>query len=174
MFACISICYMYCFYDIRAFYYLTYMMAYTAGIITYYQPAKRFISLTNPTICIISSNREYIHPLVGNKLCCSLRYSWAAPYTFSFSSEHRASMDRAKTTARWDEKHLSFVIWGGLYQRFNGISAVYRNSYYLNNNFNCQFNKYWSQTQLLPHFEAELRKTFAFVINKIAHFDKLK
>ena len=32
-----------------------------------------------------------------------------APTTSSFSTEHLASMDWAKGTARWDEKHLSFV-----------------------------------------------------------------
>ena len=29
-------------------------------------------------------------------------------------------MDRAKTTARWDKKHLSFGIWWHLYLRFDG------------------------------------------------------
>ena len=31
-------------------------------------------------------------------------------------------MDWAKTTARWDKKHLSFGIWCTLYQRFDGTS----------------------------------------------------
>ena len=39
----------------------------------------------------------------------------AAPTTSSFSSEHLASMDWAKTTARRDEKHLGFMIWWDLY-----------------------------------------------------------
>ena len=39
----------------------------------------------------------------------------AAPTTSSFSTEHMASLDWAKTTARWDEKHLSFAIWRDLY-----------------------------------------------------------
>ena len=38
----------------------------------------------------------------------------AAPTTSPFS----ASIDCAKTTARRDKRHLSFVIWCGLYQRF--------------------------------------------------------
>ena len=39
----------------------------------------------------------------------------AAPTTSSFSTQHLASLDRAKTTARRDEKHLSLGIWGILY-----------------------------------------------------------
>ena len=39
----------------------------------------------------------------------------AAPTTFSFSTQHLASMDWAKTTAREDKKHLSFGIWCDLY-----------------------------------------------------------
>ena len=39
----------------------------------------------------------------------------AAPTTSSFSTEHLASMDWAKTTARWDEKHLNIGIWCNLY-----------------------------------------------------------
>ena len=39
----------------------------------------------------------------------------AAPTTSSFSTLHLASTDWVKTTTRWDEKHLSFGIWCGLY-----------------------------------------------------------
>ena len=39
----------------------------------------------------------------------------AAPATSSFSTKHLASINRAKTTARWDENQLSFVIWCDLY-----------------------------------------------------------
>ena len=39
----------------------------------------------------------------------------AAPTTSSFSTQHLASMDWAKTTARGDKKHLSFWIWCDLY-----------------------------------------------------------
>ena len=39
----------------------------------------------------------------------------AAPTTSSFSTEHLASMDGAKTTARRDEKHFSLVIGCALY-----------------------------------------------------------
>ena len=39
----------------------------------------------------------------------------AAPTTSSFSIEHLASMNSAKTTARRDEKHLNFSIWCALY-----------------------------------------------------------
>ena len=38
----------------------------------------------------------------------------AAPTPSSFSIQHLASMDWAKTTARRDETHLSFVIWCNL------------------------------------------------------------
>ena len=39
----------------------------------------------------------------------------AAPTTSSFSTQHLASLDWAKTTARLDEKHLSLGIWCDLY-----------------------------------------------------------
>ena len=62
-----------------------------------------------------------VKPLIQGYLsrqsnCWSLRCSWrmsvgAAPTTSSFSTTHFASMDWAKTTAKWDEKHLNCVIW---------------------------------------------------------------
>ena len=39
----------------------------------------------------------------------------AAPTTSSFSTEHLASMDLARTTERRNEKHLSFEIWCDLF-----------------------------------------------------------
>ena len=39
----------------------------------------------------------------------------AAPTTSSFSTEHLASMDWSKATARWDGNHLSFDIWRAIY-----------------------------------------------------------
>ena len=45
----------------------------------------------------------------------------AAPTTSSFSTEHLASMDWAKTTARRDENHLMFGIWCGLYWILYGM-----------------------------------------------------
>ena len=39
----------------------------------------------------------------------------AAPTTSSFSTQHLASMDWAKTTARGYKKHLNFEIWCDLY-----------------------------------------------------------
>ena len=39
----------------------------------------------------------------------------AAPTTSELSTEHLASVDRAQTTARREENHLSFDIWCGLY-----------------------------------------------------------
>ena len=44
----------------------------------------------------------------------------AAPTTSSFSTQHLVSMNRAETTARWNEHHLSFGIWCGLYSIFYG------------------------------------------------------
>ena len=48
----------------------------------------------------------------------------AAPTTSSFSTCHLASIDCTKTTARWDEKHLSLGIWYTLYKRFDYISLM--------------------------------------------------
>ena len=48
----------------------------------------------------------------------------AAPTTCSFLTKHTASVDWAKTTARWDEKHLAFGIWHNLYSRFDGSVKI--------------------------------------------------
>ena len=58
--------------------------------------------------------------LVGNKLvdnsdAAGASPVGAAPTTSSFSIQHLALMDWAKTTARRDEKHLNFFIWCNLY-----------------------------------------------------------
>ena len=47
----------------------------------------------------------------------------AAPTTPSFSTKHLASLDWAKTTARWDEKHLSFGIWRNF---ITGLTVIYQ------------------------------------------------
>ena len=39
----------------------------------------------------------------------------------SFSTQHLASMDWGKTTARRDGKRLGFEVWCDLYKRFDGI-----------------------------------------------------
>ena len=44
----------------------------------------------------------------------------AAPTTTSFSTEHMASINWAKTNARRDGEHLSFGIWSAFYWRFDG------------------------------------------------------
>ena len=49
----------------------------------------------------------------------------ATPTTSSFSTSHLASRDCAKPTVRWNEKHLSFVFWCALYQRFYGNCILY-------------------------------------------------
>ena len=60
------------------------------------------------------------HTLAGNKIAdhpnaVGASPVGAAPTTSSFSTQHMASMDWAKTTARRDKKHLSFGIWCDLY-----------------------------------------------------------
>ena len=44
-----------------------------------------------------------------------------APTISSFCTEHLASIDWVKANVRWDENHLSFVIWCHLYQIFYGM-----------------------------------------------------
>ena len=63
--------------------------------------------------------------LVGNKIVdnsdvVGASPVGAAPTTSSFSTQHLASMDWAKTTARGYKIHLSFGIWCDLYKRFYG------------------------------------------------------
>ena len=58
--------------------------------------------------------------LVGNKIVdisdvVGASPVGAAPTTSLFSTQHLASMDWAKTTARWDKKHLSLEVWCDLY-----------------------------------------------------------
>ena len=58
--------------------------------------------------------------LVGNKIVdhsdvVGASPVGAAPTTSSFSTEHMASLDWAKTTTRRDEKHLGLGIWCALY-----------------------------------------------------------
>ena len=79
----------------------------------------------------LPSNRWLSRTLVGNKI---LDHSdvvgtsspvCAAPTTSLFSTWHLTSMEWAKTTARWDEKYLSFGIWCGLYQRFDSTLYLF-------------------------------------------------
>ena len=55
-----------------------------------------------------------------------------APTISSFCTEYLASIDWVKANVRWDENHLSFVIWCHLYQRFYGmyISILSFNYFY--------------------------------------------
>ena len=85
--------------------------------------------MPSPWVCHMGDNyRETTnisHTLVGNKIVdhsdvVGASPVGAAPTTSSFSTQHMASMDSAKTTARRDEKHFSFAIWCGLYSRFDG------------------------------------------------------
>ena len=65
------------------------------------------------------------HYIIGNKIIDHSDVVWAspvgaAPTTSSFSTQHLASLDWAKTTARRDEKQLSLGIWCVLYERLYG------------------------------------------------------
>ena len=58
--------------------------------------------------------------LVGDKIVDHSDVVGASPVdavstTASISTERQASMDWAKTTSRWDNKHFSFGIWCILY-----------------------------------------------------------
>ena len=53
--------------------------------------------------------------IVGHSNVVGASPAGAAPTTSSFTIYHLASIDSIKTTARLDEKHLSFVIWCDLY-----------------------------------------------------------
>ena len=77
-----------------------------------------FFSITNRKAKDTITYRETFNKgrtLVDNKI---VNHSdvvvGAASTTSSFSAYHLASMDWAKTTAIWGEKHLSFFIWCGL------------------------------------------------------------
>ena len=77
---------------------------------------------------VFAKHREVFNirrTLVGNKIVdhsdvVGASPVGAAPTTSSFSTEHLASMDWAKTTAWRDEKHLCFEIGCALYQRIDG------------------------------------------------------
>ena len=74
--------------------------------------------------------------LVGNKIVDHSDVAGAspiaaAPTTYSLSTQHMASMNWTKTTARRDEEHLSFGIWCTLYQRFDDNSFRWR-GFFLN------------------------------------------
>ena len=71
-------------------------------------------------ICKYRKTSNISRTLVGNKIVdnsdvVGASPVGAAPTTSSFSTEHLASMDLAKTTARGDKKHLSLGIWCDLY-----------------------------------------------------------
>ena len=67
--------------------------------------------------CIyLLSKLKYKHTLVDNLDVVGASVG-AAPITSSFSTYHLASVNWAKTTVRWYEKHLSCGIWCGLFIR---------------------------------------------------------
>ena len=73
-------------------------------------------------VCLYYQTSNISRILVGNKLVDHSDVVGASPVgaastTSSFPTWHLALMDRAKTSARRIEKHLSFVIWCTPYQR---------------------------------------------------------
>ena len=68
-----------------------------------------------PQTCSIS--RTWVGNAIVDHVC-------AAPTTSSFSTSHLVSMDWAKATARWEEKHLYIGIWCGVYQMFYVIQLA--------------------------------------------------
>ena len=72
-------------------------------------------SLFTPLLLSMPSNISYTfvaYKIVGHPDVAGASPVGAAPTTSVFSTWHMASMDWAKTTARWDEKHFSFGIYG--------------------------------------------------------------
>ena len=91
----------------------------------YKSPSNSIIMKT----CIYCKNSNISRTMVGNKIVdhsdvIGAVPIGAAPTTSSFSTQHLASMDWAKTTVKQDERHLSFGIWCDLYLRFD---SVYKN-----------------------------------------------
>ena len=106
----------------------TYYSSSVNGIHRGDQSAKRkAFPCRDVTMVSISKTYVYYHQtsnisrtLVGNKIVnhsdvVGASPVGAAPTTSSFSTEHLASVDKAKTTERPNEKQLSFWIWCGLY-----------------------------------------------------------
>ena len=87
-----------------------------------------YILYSGKSAGVLLAYRKIYHisrTLVGNKIADNSDVVWAspvgaAPTTSSFSTQHLASMDGAKTTARLYKKHLNFRIWCDLYWRFYG------------------------------------------------------
>ena len=72
------------------------------------------VLLSYPQICdirptLVGYKIVFYSDVVGASPVC------AAPTRSSFSTLHLASIDCAKTTTRWDERHLSISIWCDLY-----------------------------------------------------------
>ena len=94
------------------------------------QTVLKLILNSNKTSTITYCKTSNIsHTLVGNKFVDHSDVVGASPVgaaqtTSSFSTKRLASMDWAKITARWDEKHSSLGIWCILYQMFN-INTLY-------------------------------------------------
>ena len=83
------------------------------------------------TMIIYCRTSNIIGTIVGNKIVDHSDLIEAspvgtAPTTSSFSTQHPASKDWAKTTARRDKKHLSFRIWCNLYWKFESICIFSR------------------------------------------------
>ena len=91
---------------------------------------RKSVSNTGPSAFITGSELWYYrktsnisHTLVCNKIVDHSDVVGASPVgaaatTSSYLTQHLASMDWVKTTARRDEKHWNFEIWCNLYKRF--------------------------------------------------------
>ena len=78
------------------------------------------VAICRPVNRMYCQTSNISRTLVGNKIVdhsdvVGASSVGAAPTTSSFSTWHLVSIDRANTTVRWDEKHLSFWIWCDLH-----------------------------------------------------------
>ena len=74
---------------------------------------------------IYSQNSWYKMHLSRQWDCWSLRCLRCSWSIACWRSNYLASIDCAKTIARRDEKHLSFVFWCNLYQRFDSSCPLH-------------------------------------------------
>ena len=94
-----------------------------------YNPARYHVRICGGQNCYCHQTPNISRTLVSDKIVdhsdvVGTSPVGAAPTTSSFSTKHLASIDWTKTTARRDEKHLSFGIWCALYLRFDGTLSV--------------------------------------------------
>ena len=81
------------------------------------------------SVCMYRQTFKIRRSLVGNKLvdhsdAVGASPFGAAPTTSWFLAQHLASMDWAKATAKRDEKHWSFLVFGAIYTRGFTIGCI--------------------------------------------------